>query len=269
MEIDYFKKALKLSAVDFIEKPLDMDEVVEAAKKALEAVRKERKKETDWAQSREAREERLVNYLKIRKTDRNLVLDLCRQVNFPTADIYFCVLIRDEEKSDKMGKMLAEIHVDTAELRCALPRFGVHFSLPDRFRNVTYYGYGPRDSYADKKQSCYLSLFRADISDLFEDHIIPQENGSHDGCEYLSVGDGKRCFEVTADRSFSFQALEYTTKELTEKTHNTQLIKSGNTELTLDYRQNGIGSESCSTNLEKKYQFDERSFDISWDISIL
>ena len=78
MEIEYLKKALKLSAVDFIEKPLDMDEVVEAARKALNAIQEKRQekidREKDQVQTREAKEERLVNYLKIRKTDRSLIL---------------------------------------------------------------------------------------------------------------------------------------------------------------------------------------------------
>ncbi len=114
MEIEYLKKALKLSAVDFIEKPLDMDEVVEAARKALNAIQEKRQekidREKDQVQTREAKEERLVNYLKIRKTDRSLILDMCRQIGFPPEGIYFCVCIKDEEKSDKFGRMLLDIH---------------------------------------------------------------------------------------------------------------------------------------------------------------
>ena len=115
----------------------------------------------------------------------------------------------------------------------------------------------------------YLSLFTSDVSDLFEDHIVPQENGSHYGCEYVKVSNGTQHLEVASEQTFSFQALEYTTKDLTKKTHNTQLIKSENIEVTIDYRQNGIGSESCCTTLEREYAFEEREFCMKWDITIL
>lgn len=165
------------------------------------------------------------------------------------------------------GKVQIDLHVETPEIRCALPRFGIHFALSSCFRQVTYYGYGPQDSYVDKKQSCYLSLFQSELSDLFEDYIVPQENGSHDSCEYVAISDGKNKIEISSRQAFSFQALEYTTMELAKKTHNTQLAKSGNTELTIDYRQNGIGSESCCTNLQSKYQFIERQFEVSWNLN--
>ena len=167
------------------------------------------------------------------------------------------------------GQLQLEVDVKTTEIRSSIPRFGVHMSLPKDFRKITYYGYGPQDSYVDKKQSSYLSLFTSDVSDLFEDHIVPQENGSHYGCEYVKVSNGTQHLEVASEQTFSFQALEYTTKDLTKKTHNTQLIKSENIEVTIDYRQNGIGSESCCTTLEREYAFEEREFCMKWDITIL
>ena len=110
MEIEYFKKAIQLSAVDFIEKPLDMDEVVAAAQKALKEVRQTKKNANERERSMEALKERLVNYLKIRKIDLNLVLELCEQLKFPTDAIYNCVLILDEEKSDQMSRILCDIN---------------------------------------------------------------------------------------------------------------------------------------------------------------
>lgn len=163
------------------------------------------------------------------------------------------------------GSFFIGLDVRAADLRCALPRFGVHMSLPSDYRKVAYYGYGPGDSYIDKRQASYKSLFTADVGELFTDYIVPQENGSHYGCEYAAVSGADGTLHVEGKEDFSLQVLEYTTEELAARSHREQLVKSGSTELYLDYRQNGIGSESCCTTLKPEYEFLERRFTAEWE----
>ncbi|MCD7752184.1 MAG: DUF4981 domain-containing protein [Lachnospiraceae bacterium] len=168
------------------------------------------------------------------------------------------------------GSLKIGVRVHVTDIRCALPRFGLHFSLPQDFTKAAYYGYGPGESYIDKRQSCWKSFFHADVADLFTDYIVPQENGSHYDCEYVELSDGQRKLAVTGSQAFSFQALPYTTQELTKMKHREELVKSGNTELYLDYRQNGIGSESCSSGpLKAAYEFSERDFEVEWRIDVM
>lgn len=166
------------------------------------------------------------------------------------------------------GGFRIHLRTQVADIRCALPRFGIHMSMPREFDRVMYYGYGPHDSYADKRQASYKGLFTDRVDQMFTDYMVPQENGSHYGCEYVALEkdtDGKQCrLEITGEPLFSFQVLEYTTEELAEKTHNTQLCKSGRTEVYLDYKQNGIGSESCCTAMNAEYEFTEREFEVGW-----
>lgn len=42
-----------------------------------------------------------------------------------------------------------------------LPRFGIRLFLPRSFTQVRYYGYGPYESYADKRQASYMGRFCA------------------------------------------------------------------------------------------------------------
>ncbi|MCD8379242.1 MAG: DUF4981 domain-containing protein [Lachnospiraceae bacterium] len=167
------------------------------------------------------------------------------------------------------GSLKIGIRVHVTDIRCALPRFGLHFSLPDDFQKAVYYGYGPGESYIDKRQASRKSLFYADTEDLFTDYIVPQENGSHYDCEYVALSDHTRQLHVTGSPAFSFQVLPYTTQELYLKRHKEELVRSGNTELYLDYRQNGIGSESCSSGpMKAAYEFSERDFEAEWSIAV-
>ena len=137
-----------------------------------------------------------------------------------------------------------------------LPRFGLRLFLDESFLECEYFGYGPYESYADKHLASYLGKFSADVRDMHEDYIKPQENGSHFGCRSVHIGDIK----VTADDPFSFNASAYTQEELTLKKHNFELQKSGYTVLCLDYKQHGIGQNSCGPEPLSEYRFDEEEF---------
>ncbi|MDY5021678.1 MAG: hypothetical protein SPE99_04680, partial [Blautia sp.] len=61
-------------------------------------------------------------------------------------------------------------------------------------------------------------------------------------------------------KRFSFNASVYTQEELTQKKHNYELIPCGSTVLNLDFRQDGIGSNSCGPKLQEKYRLAEKDF---------
>ena len=142
-----------------------------------------------------------------------------------------------------------------------LPRFGMRMFLPENIKNIEYLGYGPFESYFDKHRASSWSYHETTVAENHEDYIKPQENGSHWGCNEVSVKDNtNNGLTVRATKPFSFNASEFTQEELTGKPHNYQLKKSGHTVLCIDYAQNGIGSNSCGPQLLERYQFNDESF---------
>ena len=143
-----------------------------------------------------------------------------------------------------------------------LPRFGVRMFVNEKFRNVTYYGMGPYESYIDKHRASVHGTFSADIDKLYVDYIRPQENGSHCDCDYVSLkndGEDKK-ITITSDKPFSFNAQKYTEEELTGKKHNYELVPSESNVLCIDYAMRGIGSNSCGPELMDKYSNEEENF---------
>ena len=141
-----------------------------------------------------------------------------------------------------------------------LPRFGIRMMLPGDMDRVTYYGMGPVESYADKHRASWHGKFQETVDSLFEDYVYPQENGSHWDVSYVEV-EGEDCrLSVVSGMPFSFNASRYTQEELTEKMHNYELVPSGHTVLCVDYKQDGIGSNSCGPGPEEQYQFSENEF---------
>ena len=134
-----------------------------------------------------------------------------------------------------------------------LPRFGKRLFLPKAFRSVEYFGYGPFESYIDKHQASYIGRFSADISELHEDYIRPQENGSHYGCRFMTVSDGETKVRFTVPNGFSFNASQYTQEDLAAKGHNFELEKCGSSVICVDSAMAGVGS-NCGPALAEKYR---------------
>jgi beta-galactosidase len=105
---------------------------------------------------------------------------------------------------------------------------------------------------------------------MFEDYIFPQENSSHFGCRYLRVSDSAASSKltVTAVKEFTFNVSEYTQEELTKKTHNYELEKSPYTVVCVDYKQSGIGSNSCGPELLPQYRLEEEKFDFTFHFNL-
>ena len=135
-----------------------------------------------------------------------------------------------------------------------LPRFGIRLFVPKAFDRVDYFGYGPYESYIDKHQADYIGNFTANIRDMHEDYIRPQENGSHFGCRHMTVSDGRINLRFTAENDFSFNASEYTEEELAAKRHNFELQKCESNVICVDSKMAGVGSNSCGPALADKYR---------------
>lgn len=135
-----------------------------------------------------------------------------------------------------------------------LPCFGIRLFLPRSFDRAEYFGYGPYESYIDKHSASYIGNFSANICDMHEDYIRPQENSSHFGCRYMTVTDGDTDIRFTSDKDFSFNASQYTEEELAAKRHNFELEKCGSNVICVDSFMAGVGSNACGPELAQKYR---------------
>ncbi|WP_270846302.1 glycoside hydrolase family 2 TIM barrel-domain containing protein [Anaerobutyricum hallii] len=163
-------------------------------------------------------------------------------------------------KIEAAGKIDADIAVTKDDEFPDLPRFGVRMFLDKKLSAVRYFGMGPQESYCDKHQAASHGLYRADVGDLHEDYIRPQENGSHYDCEYVEINNSRYGIVASAEKAFSFNASYYTQEELEKKTHNYELIESDSVVFCVDYALNGIGSNSCGPVVLEQYRFDDVLF---------
>jgi beta-galactosidase len=143
-----------------------------------------------------------------------------------------------------------------------LPRFGLRFVMPHGTENVRYFGYGPGENYVDMQHSAWKGYFETTVDSMFVDYEFPQENGARYGTDYALFTDAKGfgLLMEAGSGAFSFNASHYANADLDAAKHSYQLTKLDETIVHIDYKNNGIGSNSCGPSLLEKYRFDERQF---------
>lgn len=166
------------------------------------------------------------------------------------------------------GALTLEVRAEKDPEIHTLPRLGIRLFLRKWLKHVSYYGMGPMESYIDKHRAARHGSFAANLSELHEPYIRPQENGSHYDCDFVSLKGKGMCLAVISadDNTFSFNASRYTQEELEAKKHDCELEASGSTVLCIDHRMAGMGSASCGPDLQKKYSISEDEYTFAFTI---
>ena len=129
-------------------------------------------------------------------------------------------------------------------------RYGVVIDMPYDFELSNYYGRGPIENYADRKEGVYLTQFWQKADEQFFPYIRPQETGTKsDIRRWYQTNKNGVGLRVQASGTFSASALHYNISDLDEgeekhQRHSPDVPKSKYTELTLDLEHAGVGGIS-------------------------
>lgn len=148
-------------------------------------------------------------------------------------------------------------------IRIFLPRLGFEMKIANENEGFSYYGYGPYENYKDLCHHVSFGRFESTAADEYVNYVVPQEHGNHIGTRKLTLNSG---LEFTADVPFEFAISEYDSKVLTKARHIDELIKDKATNVRIDYKVSGIGSNSCGPGLDNKYQVPFGDFEFEFYI---
>ena len=162
------------------------------------------------------------------------------------------------------GVLHVDCHSDVRENATFLPRFGFVFTMPEGTEHLRYLGYGPMENYSDKHLAATFADFSTTVSAEYEPYVRPQEHGAHAGCRFAMVSHVNGQGLLFYGNTFSFNASHFTPEQLTQTPHHYELIPQKETTVIIDYKQSGIGSNSCGPGLVPEHQFSEKQFDFSF-----
>ena len=161
-----------------------------------------------------------------------------------------------------MAGVVMDYSVQVADLGNALmlPRLGVQFEMPEGAEKLSYFGCGPMETYEDKRQAGLVGVYRATVTEHFEHYVRPQENMAHVETHWLQVnteaGHGIRVTPAGDTETVSFNCCHFTPTQIAKTRHDYELVPKKETVINVDYRNSGIGSNSCGPVLSKPYRIE-------------
>lgn len=147
------------------------------------------------------------------------------------------------------GQMKVEIQgkaVQRGKLEPAfLPRIGVIMKGNKNFQKAMWYGMGPGESYVDSKAASIMGIYENTVDGMMTDYVFPQENGHHEQVKWFRIGDGKDGLLCKMEEKLGLNLANYTDESLEKAQHPFEIEKADDVIIHLDYRQSGLGSNSC------------------------
>ena len=127
-----------------------------------------------------------------------------------------------------------------------LPRLGLAASVTPGYENVTWYGLGPDENYADREAAAWFGVFESTVDGMKEGYARSQTMGNRGEVRWLALTDDKgRGLKITAGSELGFSALHFTDWDLVHTirhNHDINLITLPQTILSLDCVQVGLGN---------------------------
>ena len=127
-----------------------------------------------------------------------------------------------------------------------LPRIGLQLTMPGNFSRFAWYGRGPHENYSDRQESAPVGVFNGTVQEQYVPYIMPQENGNKGEVRWAAITDLRGAgLLATGNPLLNVSVHHYTTEDLTKARHTFDLVRRNETIVHLDYRQAGLGSQSC------------------------
>lgn len=110
MEIEYLKSAIRLAAIDYIEKPIDLGIMCRALQKAVEEIRQKHANTTATQTSREFQQQRLFNLLVSKEADEKTLEKLAAETGFPIHTSCVCLILQLPGKNADLGGAIEKVN---------------------------------------------------------------------------------------------------------------------------------------------------------------
>jgi len=168
-------------------------------------------------------------------------------------------------KFDPDGSLKIGLNFVPLNLLTRLPRLGFMTRLDQGYSQVDWYGRGPHECYADRKDSAFIDRYFSKTKDLYHPYINPQENGNHTDVRWMIIrGDTLPGFKVLGQPTLDFSIHHCSLQNLMNAKHTNEIKWTSSPYLYIDMAQSGLGSNACGPDTIKKYRLDPEPYSFTF-----
>ena len=155
------------------------------------------------------------------------------------------------------GTIETKLMYDPVEGLPDMPEFGMMFQFNADYDNLTWYGMGSEETYADRRHGAKLGIYSSKVADNMAKYLVPQECGNKVGVRYARLVDAKGRGMMFEGDELSFSALPYTPHELENAVHVYELPQVHHTIVRVALAQMGVGGDdSWGSLVHPEYHID-------------
>ncbi|MDX6313977.1 MAG: beta-galactosidase [Streptomyces sp.] len=138
---------------------------------------------------------------------------------------------------------------------CPLGRIGVRLALPQDIDTVDWFGLGPGEAYSDTGSAARVGRFTATVDELQTPYVLPQENGNRRAVRRARLTDSRGGgLVITASPFLDLTVRPWTSHDLDQARHTTDLRPRDRVYVNLDAAHQGIGSGACGPRTQPQYE---------------
>ena len=150
-----------------------------------------------------------------------------------------------------------------------LARVGMLLTLDKSFNKVEWYGKGPYETYADRKESAFVGIHSGAVKDMYFPYVMPSENGNHTDTRWLKLLSGTTELYISAPKLFNFNVQDYSDDALNQSKETQELRRGDHTYLHIDEAQMGVGGDdSWSPRVHKEFLLNQPYYHYEFSIQV-
>ena len=141
-----------------------------------------------------------------------------------------------------------------------LPKLGFRFEMPNACSQLTWFGRGPLDNYADRKDASLPGIYHSTVAEQWTNFVRPQETGNKEDVRWLAIQrtDGQGLLfsasQPMATTTGNWRAEEIYTSRSNRVKHPHEMTTVRNTVVCLDAWNRALGNASCGSDVLERYE---------------
>ncbi len=185
------------------------------------------------------------------------------------------------ERSDVAGGVEYRHTVVVPDSLTDLPRVGVQFALPGRFRQLRWFGCGPHENYPDRNSGAPLGIWSGTPDE--SPYLVPQEFGLRTDCRWFECVDPVKGETLRIDvlqavhparraphvPALHCSATHFTADDLYLATTATELHPRRELIVHLDVAHRGLGTASCGPEVLPQYRLPAGRYRFAYRLSLV
>jgi beta-galactosidase len=145
------------------------------------------------------------------------------------------------------GTIKAENSVTASDPKLVIARMGIRIFLNKKFDQVSYFGRGPMENYADRKRGFDVGLYTSTVKEQLTPYEKPMEAGNHEDVRWAKVlsSAGNGIMAQSDSSLMQVSMLPYSDEEMDKVEYRIDLPHSSSTVFCISHKTLGVGTAGC------------------------